>query len=192
METQIILKIKTLDNQITPFAIDPNNTVQQLKNIIQTKLNIPLDKQRLIYQGRVLENNKSLQEYKLQNDHVILLPGQPIQEEQIVQNQTQQQQQQQQEQEQGSNEFPEIDILSNILRTLRQHQYNRQNVRRMVQQQRSNGFTIDKQQSLEGIRQNYQTVKQLIDCQIKPEELKQEDIQGIQINYSYRRICKPI
>ncbi|CAD8048593.1 unnamed protein product [Paramecium sonneborni] len=179
METQIILKIKTLDNQITSFAIDPNNTVQQLKNEIQTKLNIPLDKQRLIYQGRVLENNKTLQDYKLQNDHVILLPGQPIQEDQIVQNQTQQQQQQQQGQ--GLNEFAEIDILSNILRTLRQHQYNRQNVRRMVQQQRSNGFTIDKQQSLECIRQNYQTVKQLLDCQVKPEELKQEDIQGIYI-----------
>ncbi|CAK55813.1 unnamed protein product (macronuclear) [Paramecium tetraurelia] len=180
METQISLKIKTLDNQITTFVVDPNNTVQQLKNVIQTQLNIPFDKQRLIYQGRVLENNKTLQEYKLQNDHVILLPGQPLQEDQIVQNQTQQQQQQQSTQ--GVNEFPEIDILSNILRTLRQHQYNRQNVRRMVQQQRSNGFHLDKQLSLEGIRQNYQTLKQLLDSQVKPEELKQEDLQGEYVN----------
>ncbi|CAD8142037.1 unnamed protein product [Paramecium octaurelia] len=184
METQITLKIKTLDNQITSFSIDPNNTVQQLKNVIQNKLNIPFDKQRLIYQGRVLENNKTLQDYKLQNDHVVLLPGQPIQEDQIIQNQTQQsqQQQQQQQQAQGVNEFLEMDILSNILRTLRQHQYNRQNVRRMVQQQRSNGFNVDKQVSLEGIRQNYQTIKQLLDSQVKPEELKQEDIQGEYVN----------
>ncbi|CAD8136736.1 unnamed protein product [Paramecium pentaurelia] len=180
METQITLKIKTLDNQITSLVVDPNNTVQQLKQVIQTQLNIPFDKQRLIYQGRVLENNKTLQDYKLQNDHVILLPGQPIQEDQLVQNQTQQQQQQQQTQ--GVNEFPEIDILSNILRTLRQHQYNRQNVRRMVQQQRSNGFNLDKQLSLESIRQNYQTLKQLLDSQVKPEEVKQEDLQGEYLN----------
>lgn len=44
METKITLKIKTMDNQITPFQIDPNNTIAQLKGVIQNKLNIPHDK----------------------------------------------------------------------------------------------------------------------------------------------------
>ncbi|KAM3131610.1 hypothetical protein pb186bvf_016274 [Paramecium bursaria] len=165
MDHFIQIKVKTTDNKITEFQISPTETILTLKEYIQEKLQIPTDKQRLIFQGRVLEDAKTIQESKIQDQFVIHLIGQP-------QTQTQVQQ---------TSQFDilnDLDILSSILRTLRQTSFNRQNMRRVFHQQRGSaiilGFRIDSQQSLECIKQNYDSIQQLIDTSTKPNEIQQE------------------
>ena len=69
----IIVKIKTLENQIN-INIKKNATILELKEKINRILNIPILNQRLIYQGKILQNNsEKIKHYKIINDSVIHL-----------------------------------------------------------------------------------------------------------------------
>lgn len=70
----IRIKVKTIDSNIHDLVFDDiNPSIKELKNKIEFKLKIPPNKQRLIYQGRVLQENLSLADYKIENDYVIHL-----------------------------------------------------------------------------------------------------------------------
>jgi len=70
----IRIKVKTIDSNIHDILFDDNNpTIQELKIKIEFKLRIPPKKQRLIYQGRVLQDHLSISDYKIENDYVIHL-----------------------------------------------------------------------------------------------------------------------
>ena len=72
-EEEILIKIKTLDNQIS-INIRKNATLIELKEKINQLLNAPLANQRLIYQGKILQNNaEKLKHYKIVNESVIHL-----------------------------------------------------------------------------------------------------------------------
>ena len=72
-EEEILIKIKTLDNQISIY-IRKNATLVELKEKINQLLNAPLANQRLIYQGKILQNNaEKLKHYKIGNESVIHL-----------------------------------------------------------------------------------------------------------------------
>ena len=72
-EEEIIVKIKTLDNQIN-INIRKNATLSELKEKINRILNIPQANQRLIYQGKILQNNtEKIKHYKISNESVIHL-----------------------------------------------------------------------------------------------------------------------
>ena len=51
-----------------------NNTVRELKNIIESKINISYSRQRLFYQGKELEDNLTLMDYGLykEGDYIFL------------------------------------------------------------------------------------------------------------------------
>lgn len=53
--------------------LDLSWTVGALKVVLAEKSDIPADQQRLIYKGRVLKDDHSLQSYGLQNDHTVHL-----------------------------------------------------------------------------------------------------------------------
>ena len=55
-DEEILIKIKTLENVIS-LNIRKNSTLLELKEKINQLLNVPLANQRLIYQGKILQNN---------------------------------------------------------------------------------------------------------------------------------------
>ena len=72
-EEEILVKVKTLDNQIN-INIRKNATLSELKEKISRILNIPQTDQRLIYQGKILQNNtEKIKHYKIANESVIHL-----------------------------------------------------------------------------------------------------------------------
>jgi hypothetical protein len=76
----IAIKILLQDKSIQINTLTINSTIQQLKEIIQTQLNIPLNQQRLIYCGKPLTpDNKVLSDFKIMNESVIhLFPKQSL------------------------------------------------------------------------------------------------------------------
>jgi len=71
MDMQIF--INGLEGETIPLNVYPENTVESVKIKIQDKCNIPMEKQRLIFQGKQLENNRLLSFYNIQKDSTLKL-----------------------------------------------------------------------------------------------------------------------
>ena len=65
--------VYTLTGKTIPLEVDPNETVESLKQKVQEKEGVPPDQQRLVYGGKQLENGKTLADYKIQSESTIHL-----------------------------------------------------------------------------------------------------------------------
>ena len=65
--------VKTLTGKITTVDFEPLFTVENVKEIIKNKENIPIDQQRFLYNGHELLNDKTLTYYNIQRDSTIHL-----------------------------------------------------------------------------------------------------------------------
>jgi hypothetical protein len=55
------------------LEIESSDTIESVKDHIFTKTGIPVDKQRLIFNGKQLEDNHTLADYRILNNSVITL-----------------------------------------------------------------------------------------------------------------------
>lgn len=70
---QILLK--TLQGKTIPLEVQDSDTILSIKNRIHEKEGIPVDQQRLVFNGKQLEDNNTINDYGISSDssvHLVL------------------------------------------------------------------------------------------------------------------------
>lgn len=65
--------VRNLLGRILTFDVDPNDTIESLKAKIQEKQALPPDQQRLLFNGKNLEDNYTFADYNIGEDATIHL-----------------------------------------------------------------------------------------------------------------------
>nr|XP_046182878.1 large proline-rich protein BAG6-like isoform X3 [Oncorhynchus gorbuscha] len=75
----IEVTVKTLDSQSRSYTVRRELTLKRFKEHISASVDIPVEKQRLIYQGRVLQDEKTLNDYNVADKVIHLVERAPPQ-----------------------------------------------------------------------------------------------------------------
>lgn len=69
----IKVNIKSSGDKKYEVSVDPSSTIEDLKVIISSEADVPPERQRLIYSGKVLKDSETVASYKIQDGHTIHL-----------------------------------------------------------------------------------------------------------------------
>ncbi|CAF0852977.1 unnamed protein product [Adineta steineri] len=72
-DKSIQIFVKTLIGMIITLEVLPDETIGEVKTVVQNMEDIPVDQQRLIYGGRQLENGRTLSYYKIKKESTLHL-----------------------------------------------------------------------------------------------------------------------
>ena len=71
---EIQIKIKmTSSTQVYTVKVLKSDTILKLKEECEKQTQIPISSQNLVYKGRILLNEKLVNDYNIENDHAIIL-----------------------------------------------------------------------------------------------------------------------
>jgi large subunit ribosomal protein L40e len=65
--------VKTLTGKTITVEVDPNNTVEDLKYMIHDSEGYGVESQRLIFEGKQLEDGRTLRDYNIQDESLVHL-----------------------------------------------------------------------------------------------------------------------
>ena len=68
----LFVKVMCEETHIT-LAVDPNDSIANLKSMIKVKKGFPVDEQRIVYNGRNLEDDRTVSEYNIQDKSTLNL-----------------------------------------------------------------------------------------------------------------------
>ena len=70
--------MKTINNETFAYSIPSNTVVIELKRLLRDSTSIDIPRQRLIFRGRVLQDNLTLTDYSVVTGHVLHMVARPI------------------------------------------------------------------------------------------------------------------
>ncbi|GBE60916.1 Polyubiqutin 1, putative [Babesia ovata] len=59
------VQVQTMQGQKLEVDVEPNETVLDLKKKLSSKQKLPVDQQRIIFEGKMLQDNKTLADYNI-------------------------------------------------------------------------------------------------------------------------------
>lgn len=68
----LFVKVMCQETYIT-LAVDPNYSIANLKSIIMVKTAFPVDEQRIVFNGKNLEDDRTVRDYNIQHESILNL-----------------------------------------------------------------------------------------------------------------------
>lgn len=63
--------VNTLTGKTITIVVEPCTTIRECKKLIQSRVGLPPDRQRLVYAGKQLEDPRTISDYVIKKEHTL-------------------------------------------------------------------------------------------------------------------------